>query len=169
LITAILKNLVGYDFLIILLAAFNAFYVLPRLKSTSLSLKKKLRSTVYLPIKELTKLLSISTSEKVSIHEVQEIRDHEVKLYHLFETINSIFPLLGILGTIIALLKMVSLDSSELISNFTVALTSTFWGLVFAIIFRAIDGTLMSDFLNNKDQVELIYERIDHFLENNEE
>lgn len=65
--------------------------------------------------------------------------------YTLFITIISIFPLLGMYGTVKALLL---LDTSNEIGisnaqmNFFNALTSTTWGIIFAIIFKVVNALI---------------------------
>jgi chemotaxis protein MotA len=56
---------------------------------------------------------------------------------------------------------MIGLESTIVMSNFTIALTSTFWGLVFAIVFKAIDGMIAPVFYQNQENLQLLYERID--------
>ncbi len=157
----IFKNLLGYDMLIIILAVINAVIIIPKLRGVSSILRKKLQGTIYLPIKLILESINSNNENKIDLHELQELREKEVFHYHIFETINSIFPLMGILGTIIGLLRMVGLDSSIVMSNFTIALTSTFWGLVFSIGFRALDGMIAPVFYQNQENLQLIYERMD--------
>ncbi|WZL80082.1 MotA/TolQ/ExbB proton channel family protein [Vallitaleaceae bacterium 9-2] len=157
----ILRNIFGYDMIIILLAVFNGVFIIPRLRKYSNALRKKCQGTVYLPIQLLIAGIQSAKNTRVNIHELQELREKEVMYFHLFGTINSVFPLLGILGTIIGLLRMIGLESTVVMSNFTLALTSTFWGLVFAIIFKAIDGMLAPVFYQNQENLQLLYERID--------
>ena len=52
-----------------------------------------------------------------------------------------IFPLLGILGTVAALIKEFD-DIEGLTGNFMVALSTTFWGILFAIVFKGIDAVV---------------------------
>lgn len=57
--------------------------------------------------------------------------------YTLFITLISIFPLLGMLGTVQALLKLdMTQEGTSLQNNFFSALTSTAWGIIFAIGFK---------------------------------
>lgn len=157
----LLKNLIGYDILIIILAIVNGVLIIPRLKSCSLTLRKKLQGTIYLPIELILESINSNRDKTIDLHELQELREKEVFYYHLFDTINGIFPLMGILGTIIGLLRMVGMDSAIVMSNFTIALTSTFWGLVFSIAFKALDGMLAPNYYQNQENLQLIYERMD--------
>jgi chemotaxis protein MotA len=135
--------------------------IVPRLKKYSSTLRKKLQGTIYLPIELILEAVTSKRKNNIDLHELQELREKEVFYYHIFDTINSIFPLMGILGTIIGLLGMVGMDSGIVMSNFTIALTSTFWGLVFSIGFKAFDGILAPDFYQNQENLQLIYERMD--------
>ena len=62
-------------------------------------------------------------------------------LYTLYTNITAIFPLLGILGTVAALIKEFD-DIEGLTGNFMVALSTTFWGILFAIVFKGIDAVV---------------------------
>jgi len=155
------KNLLGFDAIIIVLALFNALFVLRRLREVTTKLRSKLQSTVYLPIELLLNLVEPNKNKKIDLHELQELRERELVYYHMFGTVNGIFPLLGILGTIVGLLRMVGMESQLVMSNFTIALTSTFWGLVFSIIFKAIDGMLAPSFYQNQENLQLLFERMD--------
>ena len=48
---------------------------------------------------------------------------------------------------------------ADMSQNFFSALTSTFWGLVFAIIFKLLDGFLVSRIEDNDKNVTLLLER----------
>lgn len=166
----LLKNLLGYDAIIILLACFNVFYVLKTLNEVSKALRNKLQSTIYLPIEMLLKTYNQepapSENNPLDLHRFQALRERELVYYHMFNTVNGIFPLLGILGTIIGMLKMVGMESQMVMSNFTLALTSTFWGLVFSIIFKAIDGRIAPVFYQNQENLQLMFERMDEGIRN---
>jgi biopolymer transport protein ExbB len=160
-LSSIGKNLLGFDAIIIVLALFNAFYVIRKLKETTTSLRKRLQTTVYLPIERLLSLMDAPKDKELNLHELQSLREKELVYYHLFATLNSLFPLLGILGTIIGLLRMVGMENQLVMANFTLALTSTFWGLVFSIIFKAIDGMIAPNFYQNQENLQLLFERMD--------
>ncbi len=72
---------------------------------------------------------------------------------HYYSILTTIFPLLGILGTVCALLQ-VSSDFSDVQGNFLIALSSTFWGLVAAIVSKAGEGLFSPDV----DRFKVIYE-----------
>lgn len=62
--------------------------------------------------------------------------------YNLFLTLISIFPLLGMFGTVMGLLNVDfsagNMDSVKV--NFFSALTSTAWGIIFSIIFKILNS-----------------------------
>ena len=62
------------------------------------------------------------------------------KFYTLFVTMISIFPLLGMLGTVFGLLglDLANGDMENIKNNFFIALTSTAWGIIFSVIFKLI-------------------------------
>ena len=68
--------------------------------------------------------------------------------YTLFITLISIFPMLGMLGTVLALLGL-DMSTADAISsaknNFFGALTSTAWGIIFAVVFKIINARYFAD------------------------
>ncbi len=157
----IVKNLYGYDLLIILLAVFAGAYVYPKATKASDALKEQLQPTLYIPIDVLLKQFIDNDKNKIDLHTIKKLKDVEATYVNMLLTIMSVFPLLGILGTIIALLGMVNLGSQEVLINFTTALTSTFWGLVFAIAYKGLTSMLMAQNEQNAENFELLIKRVD--------
>ncbi|MDE7365439.1 MAG: MotA/TolQ/ExbB proton channel family protein [Ruminococcus sp.] len=61
--------------------------------------------------------------------------------YTVFITLISIFPLLGMLGTVLALLNLdLSGETSALKNNFFQALDTTEWGIIFAVVFKVLNA-----------------------------
>ena len=59
--------------------------------------------------------------------------------YSAFTTFISIFPLWGMFGTVTSLLALdMNGDLSSVQENFFTALTSTAWGIIFAILFKVL-------------------------------
>lgn len=77
------------------------------------------------------------------------------KAYTIFLTIISIFPLLGMLGTVNGLLglDLASGDMENIKNNFFIALTSTAWGIIFSIIFKILDAIFLENIENVVDPV----------------
>ena len=62
-----------------------------------------------------------------------------------FTTFISIFPLWGMFGTVTSLLALdMNGDLSSVQENFFTALTSTAWGIIFAILFKVLNAVLVS-------------------------
>ncbi len=89
------------------------------------------------------------------------MRSDEIHFYSIFSSVNSAFPMVGMLGTILSLLRMVEQSQEHVTISFTVALTSTFWGLVFALAFKAVDATLQPMVEQNRENLKMLLERVD--------
>lgn len=157
----ILKNLLGYDLLILVLAAFAGLYVYPKAIKASDALKNHLQPTLYIPIEVLLQGFQQADKKEIDLHQIKQLKDSEARSVNMLFTIISVFPLMGILGTIIALLGMVNLGSEEVLINFTTALTSTFWGLVFSIGFKGLTSMLVAQNEQNIENFELLIMRVD--------
>lgn len=75
------------------------------------------------------------------------------KAYTMFVTMISIFPLLGMLGTVIGLLglDLAGGDMENIKNNFFIALTSTAWGIIFSVVYKVCNA-FMSDYV--EEQIE---------------
>lgn len=62
--------------------------------------------------------------------------------YTLFANCSAIFPLLGIFGTVCSLMRLSGTDN--MLDNFSIALDTTAYGLVFAMIFKLLDSLISS-------------------------
>jgi len=135
-------NLLGYDMLIILVALGAAIYLNFVLRHADM-IYRKIHTRGYLPddvYESEAKPLSVSDIKRLK-DDLRRMREASEKYYSMFITLSGVFPFMGILGTVIALIPLVQyMDNMQ--QNFYVALTSTLWGLVFAIIFRILDGVL---------------------------
>lgn len=91
-------------------------------------------------------------SVKVRIEQWKRVRNEEFShylfavlnvVYSLFITVITIFPLLGMFGTVGALLSVnMAGDMAALQNRFFDALTSTAWGIIFAIIFKVLNAVI---------------------------
>ena len=153
----IFQNVIGFDGLIFLLAiATTVIFVLARKATNELYLK--MHPSLYVPGFDKTKEKAMNDYKELTEADVVAMRDKMGRLYTLFANFTGIFPLIGILGTVISLIGMIS-DMANAQSNFYLALTSTFWGLVFAIIFKMLDGFILSRIEDNEKTVALYLER----------
>ena len=151
------KNLLGFDLLIFITAAFNGVcYYFARLYTDQLY--KKLHLIVFVPSHRKNPEKIAKAIRDLDEAAIVELRKRSEGLYSIFANVTAIFPLLGILGTVVSLLPMVA-DMADMQQNFFAALTSTFWGLVFAIIFKLLDGFLSSRLEDNDKNVTLLLER----------
>ena len=144
-------NFFGYDmiififFVLTLVAAAKSFILAEELnKKMNPSVDSSNSET---SIKEINKEL-----RETKNNEIKDKRKKAVWSYSVFTNMIAVFPLLGILGTVYSLLKLVS-DSSDVTGSFYGALTSTFWGIVFAIFFKLLDSALTAPLMeeNEKD------------------
>lgn len=156
-IQVIKNNLFGFDLIIFVAAVMNLIVYCFAKKYTD-KLYKKLHMAVYVPSRRRDPDRIAEDVKRVDEEEVASLRKQSESLYAVFMNITAIFPLLGILGTVVSLLPMVS-DMANMELNFFTALTSTFWGLVFAIIFKLLDGFLSSKIEDNDKSVTLFMER----------
>ena len=79
--------------------------------------------------------------------------------YNIFLALVSIFPLLGMLGTVLALLglDLSSGATEQLKQQFFLALDTTAWGLFFSIIFKILHSLFQT-------KIETAVEKIDELL-----
>ena len=150
-------NLLGFDLIIFIAAALNGIcYVYTRRFADTLY--RQLHMLVFVPSRRRDPEAVAEAIRAVDEEEVVALRKRAESLYSVFVNVTAIFPLLGILGTVVSLLPMVA-DLSDMQTNFFAALTSTFWGLVFAIVFKLLDGFLAARMEDNDTSVSLLLER----------
>ncbi|MCR4780451.1 MAG: MotA/TolQ/ExbB proton channel family protein [Ruminiclostridium sp.] len=156
-IAVIFKNLFGFDLIIFLAAILNGA-VLYFLKKNTDKLRGMMNRTIYVPHFHLSRRQADEHLAALSEEEVMSVHGAVGRLYSLYINITGIFPLLGILGTVVSLLGLVG-DMDNVTGNFYAALTSTFWGLVFAILFKFLDGTVSPEIENNDRSVRIFLEQ----------
>ncbi len=149
-------NLLRFDIIIFALAFVN-FWCFIAVRSVTNRLHKKMYYTVFVPAHR-TKDLPLSEVCDIDETDIISLRKRSGSLYNVFSTLTSLFTMLGILGTVVSLIPMVeSMDSIK--ANFFVALTSTFWGLVFAVIYKILDASISGRIDDNEKTVALFLER----------
>lgn len=81
-------------------------------------------------------------SRKIITDKINPIIYHYVDIaYTVFIALISIFPLLGMLGTVSALLTLDISGETELLkANFFQALNTTFYGIIYAVIFKIVNA-----------------------------
>lgn len=107
---------------------------------------------------EAVEKLRKNTKEKegLSSKELLDIREKMNKRYALYSNLTTMFPLFGMLGTVVSLIPMVNTMGTTDLSNFFSALTSTFWGIVAAILFKGLDATLSYKIEDNEKHIEYL-------------
>ena len=156
------SNIIGYDGIIILLTIANILLIVLPIRTISFQVQRRIKKVVYLPIADLVERINkTNKKEELDLHELNHMHQRSEKLYQIFVSITSILPLLGILGTVIALLKSANADIEMLKTNFTFALTSTFWGLAGAIVCKALEGVLSPAVEHNGQSIALLMSRLD--------
>lgn len=151
------SNLFGFDWIIFLVAAGNGVCCyFARLYAGQLD--RKLNMLVFVPSHKHDPEKVARAIRNIDEGAVVSLRKKSEAFYSVFANLTAIFPLLGILGTVISLLPMVA-EMADMSQNFFAALTSTFWGLVFAIAFKLLDGFLAARIEDNDKNVKLLLER----------
>ncbi len=86
----------------------------------------------------------ISAELTVTAEECEMLRNRSSDasmLYSFYSNFTAVFPLLGILGTVMSLMNI---GTADLSSSFSSALITTLLGLIAAIIFKGIDAVISS-------------------------
>jgi len=162
------NNFLSFDFIIFLLGGLNVF-VFVKTTVYSKQLYKTLNPYCWIPggdasLREVQEKFA-QQREKSSETDIIQLRRKMNTYYVIYENLTAIFPLLGLLGTVVSLLPMVG-ELGEIVTGlFFSALTSTMWGIIFAIVFKALNGYLSSGIEDNEKNIEIYLQRnTDHLL-----
>lgn len=167
-IKVIFANIIGFDLIIIILGLVNVFIVYRLLNETVEEIKKNINPVKYYSVEKLYEHFKVKKNKsKIDLHMLEKLNDRENRLYNIFISITTIFPLMGILGTILSLMRMASFSIVEVTSNFLLALTSTFWGLVFAIVCKVFEGMISSKVEFNEKHMNILL-KLDNIGESHE-
>ena len=150
------ENIKGYDAIVFVVAIVNVFLLLAVRRSTK-RLHDALYMTVFMP-EDNNAAAVMAREASLRESDIVEMRRKSGLLYELYVNVTAIFQLLGILGTVISLIPLVNM-MNDATANFFVALTSTFWGLVFSIIFKMLDGFAAASMEENDKNVSLFLAR----------
>ena len=101
-----------------------------------------LEQTVYPKSNRRDRLQADITLSDKDCELLRETTSRASMMYSFFANITAVFPLLGILGTVMSLMNLSGTD--DLSANFSSALLTTFLGLVAAIIFKIMDAGIAS-------------------------
>ena len=97
---------------------------------------------------------STKEEKKLTARELLDLREKMNKKYSVFTNMTTMFPLFGMLGTVWALIQTVSKSGVSDYSNFFSALTSTFWGIVAALICKLLDSFVSYKIEDNEKHME---------------
>lgn len=161
-IKALFSNIIGLDGIIIMLTVANLVAVATMVRRHARATENALKKVVYQPLSEIIASIVPDNQEHLplDLHKLKERREKEDVWHHFYIAITSILPLMGILGTVIALLRVNSFELSIVSGNFTAALSSTFWGLVGAIACRIMEGTLSPKIERNQENFRMLVARL---------
>ena len=94
--------------------------------------------------------------EEMSDVELMETREKLNRVYSWFTNLTTMFPLFGMLGTVMSLIPMVDSIGTSNTTSFFTALTSTFWGIIFAITFKICDANISFKIEDNEKHLEYL-------------
>lgn len=143
------------NYLILILSVLNAAVF-----AFLIIINKRIRSVLH---PEGNKMLKKGFSPELSTDEkdlLSKKRRLLILLYSLYTNFTAIFPLLGILGTVAAL--MTNTDSAMgngMLDNLMIALNTTLLGVIFAILFKAIDSFVSANMEMNLDEIDATLSR----------
>ncbi len=158
-ILTLLKSLFTTSDCIILVVFISNLCVFIAVQKYTSTLKSQLNSSERLanPKKE-----HIDPNKPISQTDEDEIIHCQEKMnfwYVLFSNITSIFPLLGMLGTVKSLIGIAGGSETTDMDLFFQALTSTAWGIIFAIICKVSDALVSAKIAANNKDVDVLLER----------
>ncbi len=153
-------NLFPFDWIILVLAGANYFVFYRKAKA------KINQMYQYFHFRDHTsnlshaskQVLQASTKPEPSLtgNDLLEIRESMNFYYALFSNLTAMFPLMGMLGTILSLIPMVNAIGTESTGLFFSALTSTLWGILCALFFKALDSFISYKIEDNEKHMEYL-------------
>lgn len=132
-------------------------------------------------IKELLERRNRKYKKNKDTHELEEedddgaaitpdtIRKHENEFnaacsnHNVIAQLIPVFPLMGVFGTVAGLiLNVKSADTAQMLSSLDVALSTTLWGLIFAIVLKVLDVVFLSKVINDVEvMLDNFYKKLD--------
>ena len=140
LFSVIFMNFFGFDMIIFLVAVATALVFYFTKKSADV-LYNKLHLNIFVPDSGASRRQADSDISGIRETDIVSMRNRTGSLYSLFVNLTGIFPLLGILGTVISLLGMVG-DMTNVQDNF-----------------KFLDGIISAKIEDNEKNVQLYLER----------
>lgn len=153
-----INNLFGFDWIILLMAAGNfAVYMLTRSDIDRIYCHFNAQDYIANLSDEAKAALGKTTkteNSKLTASELLSYREKMNKRYALYTNLTTMFPLMGMLGTVVSLIPMVNSIGAESAGLFFSALTSTFWGIVWALVFKLLDASISYKIDDNEKHME---------------
>ena len=158
----IFKNFLSFDFIIFILAVVNAVILVQTIRF-SRKLYDALNPYCWIPGGEAS-LAEIQgkfarRNRVDSESDIIRLRRRMNAFYIIYENLTAIFPLLGLLGTVVALIPLVNSMGEVPTGLFFSALTSTMWGIIFAIAFKVANGYVASGIEDNEKNIDIYLQR----------
>lgn len=97
-----------------------------------------------------------ATDRPLTTTELMRARKTMNKYYALYANLTTMFPLMGMLGTVYSLLPMVDALGTTSTDAFFSALTSTFWGIIAALVFKLLDASLSYKIEDNEKYMDYL-------------
>lgn len=155
-----LKNLFVYDWIIIVMAIYNlCTYFTVRHRANKVFNHFNATDRIVNLNDEVKRALKENTrkkNRKLAEDELLDYREKTNKAYALYSNFTTMFPLMGMLGTVISLISMADLIGTTTTESFFAALTSTFWGIVAALIFKFLDASISYKIEDNEKHMDYI-------------
>jgi len=160
-VNVFLNNLLGFDWIIFVMAGVNVFVYYLVLRDANRIYNHfnaqdrivNLNSDVKLALRESTS----GDSTRLTASELLKLREQTNKSYAYYSNITTMFPLMGMLGTVVSLIPMVNSIGTMATELFFAALTSTLWGIIAALVFKFLDSSISYKIDDNEKHMEYIF------------
>jgi len=155
-----------YNLLILFLALVNLYFLYRAFQQINL-LKKELYTGESVLEKLISKRLGKpDTTERLGrddFHRWEEMYREATRWFHLFSGTISVFPLLGVGGTVLGIIPAV-IDFERVQSSFALALVSTLLGVLFAIFFKFFESYLSGNYTLVSERINTLTVDVARFL-----
>ncbi len=155
-----------YNLLIIFLAVVNLYFLYMAFQKIRL-LKKELYTGESVLEKLISKRLGKPDAAerlgKDDFHRWEELYREATRWFHLFSGTISVFPLLGVGGTVLGIIPAV-INFENVQSSFALALVSTLLGVLFAIFFKFFESYLSGNYTLVSERINTLTVDVARFL-----
>lgn len=151
---------------IFLAALLNSFFLFKAYKNISLLQKALFKgdSVIETFIKErMGQKQDVEERIRTNFSHWEALYKETTRWYHLFSNTITVFPLLGIGGTILSIIPTM-LDFSQVNTYFSLALVSTLLGVVFATIFKFFEGYLSGNYTLISERMRILTDDITQYI-----